>query len=97
MFPRIYIALVRRQRQGCWDVYCIAAVGQMRPQRTIGHEHSSSTCRRALPRHDMTVTEGVWQRRLTVPVGVTPLDLLDLLLVLLLLEAHMIIVCNKYY
>ena len=20
--------LVRRQRQGCWDVYCIAAVGQ---------------------------------------------------------------------
>ena len=45
----------------------------------------------------MTVTEGVWQRRLTVPVGVTPLDLLDLLLVLLLLEAHMIIVYNKDY
>ena len=26
--------LVRRQRQGCWDVYCIAAVGQMRTDET---------------------------------------------------------------
>ena len=28
--------LVRRQRQGCWNVYSIATVGQVRPQRTIG-------------------------------------------------------------
>ena len=27
-------ALVRRQRQGCWYVYCIAAVGQMRTDET---------------------------------------------------------------
>ena len=36
----------------------------------------------------MTEPEGVWQRRLMVSVGVTPLDLLDLLLVLHLLEAQ---------
>ena len=35
----------------------------------------------------MTDPEGVWQRRLREPVGVTPLDLLPLLLVLHLLEA----------
>ena len=29
--------LVRRQRQGCWDVYCIAAVGQMRTHRDMGY------------------------------------------------------------
>ena len=37
-------ALVRRQRQGCWDVYCIAAVGQMMTHRDMGYEHGSSTC-----------------------------------------------------
>ena len=36
--------LVRRQRQGCWDVYCIAAVGQMMTHRDMGYEHGSSTC-----------------------------------------------------
>ena len=36
--------LVRRQRQGCWDVYCTAAMGQVRPRRTIGYYHGSSTC-----------------------------------------------------
>ena len=40
--------LVRRQRQGCWDVYCIAAVGQMRTHRDMGYYHSSSTCVDAL-------------------------------------------------
>ena len=39
-----------------------------------------------MPQHGVTEPAGVWQRRLWAPVGVTPLDLLHHL-VLLLLEA----------
>ena len=34
--------LVRRQRQGCWDVYCTAAMGQVRPRRTIGYYQTAA-------------------------------------------------------
>ena len=41
--------LVRRQRQGCWDVYCTAAMGQVRPRRTNGHEDNTSTWEVRMP------------------------------------------------
>ena len=52
----IRTALVRRQRQGCWDVYSIAAVGQVSTRRTIGWDgiycwywcrHRSKVCSKA--------------------------------------------------
>ena len=40
----------------CGNVYCTAAIGRVRPCRTIGYKHGSSACWRAVPQHGVTET-----------------------------------------